>query len=72
MAPPKSLTQVQALLIMALGIGPAGSTCRAVRSSNRKMWSATAGNIAAWKKKEGEQVSPGDSIAEIETDKVGP
>lgn len=28
------------------------------------------GNIAAWKKKEGEQVSPGDSIAEIETDKA--
>ena len=29
-----------------------------------------AGNIAAWKKKEGEEVAAGDSIAEIETDKV--
>ena len=29
-----------------------------------------AGNIASWKKKEGEEVAAGDSIAEIETDKV--
>ncbi|CAK0785753.1 hypothetical protein CVIRNUC_008964 [Coccomyxa viridis] len=28
------------------------------------------GNIAAWKKKEGEEVAAGDSIAEIETDKA--
>ena len=28
------------------------------------------GNIASWKKKEGEEIAAGDSIAEIETDKV--
>ena len=32
--------------------------------------SGRAGNIAAWKKKEGEEVAAGDSIAEIETDKA--
>ena len=32
--------------------------------------SGHAGNIAAWKKKEGEEVAAGDSIAEIETDKA--
>ncbi|KAK9806151.1 hypothetical protein WJX72_003310 [[Myrmecia] bisecta] len=30
----------------------------------------STGNIAAWKKKEGEEVAAGDSIAEIETDKA--
>ena len=34
--------------------------------------SGHAGNIAAWKKKEGEEVAAGDSIAEIETDKASP
>jgi hypothetical protein len=29
-----------------------------------------AGNIAEWKKKEGDEVAAGDSIAEVETDKV--
>ena len=29
-----------------------------------------AGNIAAWKKAEGDEVAAGDSIAEVETDKV--
>lgn len=29
-----------------------------------------AGNIASWKKKEGEQVGAGDEMAEIETDKA--
>ena len=29
-----------------------------------------AGNIASWKKKEGEEVAAGDQKAEIETDKV--
>ena len=28
------------------------------------------GNLAAWKKKEGDEIAAGDSIAEIETDKV--
>lgn len=28
------------------------------------------GNIATWNKKEGDEISAGDSIAEIETDKV--
>lgn len=32
---------------------------------------ALTGNIAEWKKKEGDEVSAGDSIAEVETDKVG-
>jgi pyruvate dehydrogenase E2 component (dihydrolipoamide acetyltransferase) len=31
---------------------------------------AFAGNIASWKKKEGEQVGAGDEMAEIETDKA--
>jgi len=31
---------------------------------------ASAGNIAAWKKAEGDEVAAGDSIAEVETDKV--
>lgn len=31
---------------------------------------AFAGNIASWKKKEGEAVGAGDEMAEIETDKV--
>ena len=31
---------------------------------------ALTGNIAEWKKKEGDEVSAGDSIAEVETDKV--
>lgn len=30
------------------------------------------GNIAAWKKGEGDEVAAGDSIAEVETDKVAP
>ena len=29
-----------------------------------------AGNIAEWKKKAGDEVAAGDSIAEVETDKV--
>jgi pyruvate/2-oxoglutarate dehydrogenase complex dihydrolipoamide acyltransferase (E2) component len=29
-----------------------------------------AGNIAAWKKAEGDEVAAGDSIAEVETDKA--
>lgn len=33
-------------------------------------WLSLAGNIASWKKKEGEQVGAGDEMAEIETDKV--
>lgn len=28
------------------------------------------GNIVAWKKKEGDQVAPGDILCEVETDKV--
>ena len=32
--------------------------------------SCAAGNIASWKKKEGEQVGAGDEMAEIETDKA--
>ena len=31
---------------------------------------AFAGNIASWKKKEGEAVGAGEEMAEIETDKV--
>lgn len=30
------------------------------------------GNIASWKKKEGEEFAAGDVLAEIETDKVCP
>lgn len=30
------------------------------------------GNIVAWKKKEGDQVAPGDILCEVETDKVRP
>ncbi|KAJ1547039.1 dihydrolipoyllysine-residue acetyltransferase, partial [Saccharomyces cerevisiae] len=30
----------------------------------------TQGNLAAWTKKEGDQLSPGEVIAEIETDKA--
>lgn len=33
-------------------------------------WLSLAGNIASWKKKEGEKVGAGDEMAEIETDKV--
>lgn len=29
------------------------------------------GNIVTWKKKEGDQVAPGDILCEVETDKVG-
>ena len=29
-----------------------------------------AGNIASWKKKEGDSLKPGDILAEVETDKV--
>ncbi len=29
------------------------------------------GNIVSWKKKEGDQVAPGDILCEVETDKVG-
>ncbi len=32
--------------------------------------SCCAGNIASWKKKEGDAVGAGDEMAEIETDKV--
>lgn len=32
--------------------------------------SGSAGNIASWKKKEGDEIAAGDSIAEIETDKA--
>ena len=35
-----------------------------------KVQGAMQGNIASWKKKEGEEIAAGDSIAEIETDKV--
>jgi len=30
----------------------------------------TAGTIAAWRKAEGDELKPGDVIAEVETDKV--
>ncbi|KIY96511.1 pyruvate dehydrogenase E2 component (dihydrolipoamide acetyltransferase), partial [Monoraphidium neglectum] len=30
----------------------------------------TQGNIAVWKKKEGASISPGDVLAEVETDKA--
>lgn len=30
------------------------------------------GNIAAWKKKEGEEYAAGDVLCEVETDKVSP
>ena len=32
----------------------------------------THGNIISWKKKEGDAIAPGDVLAEVETDKVGP
>lgn len=41
-----------------------------IRASNSSCAMRNAGNIAAWKKKEGDEVAAGDSIAEIETDKV--
>ncbi len=40
------------------------------RSSDWQFFVALTGNIAEWKKKEGDEVSAGDSIAEVETDKV--
>jgi hypothetical protein len=34
------------------------------------LWSSLQGNIAAWRKKEGDSIGPGDILAEIETDKA--
>lgn len=48
-------------------------TCMpAIVSATHSSVGCHAGNIASWKKKEGEEVAAGDSIAEIETDKVNP
>ena len=41
-----------------------------IPSANLAHLLCCAGNIAAWKKKEGDEVAAGDSFAEIETDKV--
>lgn len=30
----------------------------------------TTGNLSSWKKEEGDQINPGDVLAEIETDKA--
>lgn len=38
--------------------------------SAANVWWRSTGNIAAWKKAEGDEVAAGDSIAEVETDKV--
>ena len=41
-----------------------------MRLQSNDLCLCVTGNIASWKKKEGEQVGAGEEMAEIETDKV--
>ena len=53
-------------------MGQRCSVCLAVDQGKRRdVFVCCSGNIIAWRKKEGDEVTAGDVFAEVETDKVG-